>query len=636
MSVGAEVSDGERSGAGLNVLIAARWYPAFDDPGRGIFVAHQAAALRAAGVDLTVASWETALRTPGRPATATDRPTPQAWLDAVATRSAFAVPGSWGAAGVPVVRLPATVTAHSGAAGDRLAAAARQAESLLAFGARLGERRPLDLIHAHTGLPDGVAAARLAERRRIPLVVTEHDSTLAAGLASEEARAAYRTLIGPGRRLIAVSEVLRRRIAQLIDVPESAIEVVPNTVDVEAFAPVGPDARDPDELLWVGSRQAGKGTDTLLRAFGLLRVDRPGLRLRLVGRAPSAAEEARLRTLAGDLGISDAVTFEPSADRAGVAAAMARAAVFVHPSPHETFGVVAAEALASGLPVAAVPSGGVEEILGPDGHNGEIAAGTDDHALVAAVGRVLDRRASFDPVRLRGAVTTRYSAAVVAARLIDIYRELLPPGQPAPGAADARWVDPIAPFEPGAPPPLVVGMRRRTTRRRIDALPRELAAGLLVVTSTDAATGPAAEAEGGAAWHEIDTDRSFRDALDELGGPLERRALLGRLARGARHPVRALRSRRLTAHRDELARATALEAVRDGLAALGRDRPSAEILVLDADDADLVAPLLDARTRLYPTTLRGLADAWDAAGRPTVAAAPTAAGAAGSAEHARR
>ena len=630
------MSGGERSGAGLHVLIAARWYPAFDDPGRGIFVANQAAALRASGVDVTVASWETALRTPGQPATATDRPTPQAWLDAVATRSTFAVPGSWGASGVPVVRLPATITAHSGAAGDRLAAADRQAE--------IAPRVRRAAGRAPAARP-GPRSHRAARRRRrgapgraspVPLVVTEHDSTLAAGLASEEARAAYRTLIGPGRRLIAVSEVLRRRIAQLIDVPESAIEVVPNTVDVEAFAPVGPDARDPDELLWVGSRQAGKGTDTLLRAFGLLRVDRPGLRLRLVGRAPSAAEEARLRTLAGDLGLTDAVAFEPAADRAGVAAAMARAAVFVHPSPHETFGVVAAEALASGLPVAAVPSGGVEEILGPDGLNGEIAAGTDDHALAAAVGRVLDRRASFDPVRLRGAVTTRYAPAVVAARLIALYRELLPPGQPAPGAPDARWVDPVAAFEPGAPPPLVVGMRRRTTRRRIDALPRELAAGLLVVTSTDAEAGPAAEAEGGAAWHEIDTDRPFRDALGRLGGALERRALLGRLARGARHPVRALRLRRLTARRDALARAAALRAVRDGLAALGRDRASTEILVLDADDADLVAPLLDARTRLYPTTLRGLADAWDAAGRPAIAAAPTAAGAAGLAEHPRR
>jgi glycosyltransferase involved in cell wall biosynthesis len=623
------------AGTGLHVLIAARWYPAFDDPGRGIFVADQAAALRASGVDVAVASWETALRVPSRPAEGIDRATPQAWLDAIATRSAFALPGGWGASGVPVVRLPATATASAAGQADRLSAADRQAESLLAFGVRLGERGPIDLIHAHTGLPDGLAAARLAERRGLPLVVTEHDSTLAAGLASDEARIAYRTLIGPGRRLIAVSGVLRREIAHLLDVPESVIDVVPNTVDVEGFAPAGPDARDADELLWVGSRQAGKGTDTLLRAFKLLRVDRPGLRLRLIGRAPSAAEEARLRTLAGDLGISDAVIFEPSADRAGVAAAMARAAVFVHPSPHETFGVVAAEALASGLPVAAIPSGGVEEILGPDGLNGEIAAGTDDHALAAAVGRVLDRRASFDPLRLRGAVTTRYSAAVVASRLIALYRELLPPGQPVPGAPDARWVDPVAAFEPGAPP-LVVGMRRRTTRRRIEALPRELAAALLVVTSTDAEPRPAAEAEGGAAWHEVDPDRPFRDALDELGGPLERRTLLGRLARGARHPVRALRLRRLTARRDELARAAALGAVRDGLAALGRDRPSAEILVLDADDADLVAPLLDARTRLYPTTLRGLADAWDAAGRPTIAAAPTAAGAAGSAEHPRR
>ncbi|HXG39628.1 MAG TPA: hypothetical protein VNJ28_01685, partial [Candidatus Limnocylindrales bacterium] len=45
---------------GLRVLVVARWYPAHDDPGRGSFVADQVGALRAAGVDLVVASWEPA------------------------------------------------------------------------------------------------------------------------------------------------------------------------------------------------------------------------------------------------------------------------------------------------------------------------------------------------------------------------------------------------------------------------------------------------------------------------------------------------------------------------------------------------------------------------------------------------
>jgi hypothetical protein len=166
---------------GLHVLIAARGYPAFDDPRRGIFVADQAVALRDAGVHVAVASWETAARISSGPATGPDPETPQAWIDAIETRATFAVPHSWGGPGVPVVRLPATATAHGKVPADLLSVAEREAESLRALGVRLPGRR-IDLIHAHTGLPDGVAAARASREWGIPLVVTEHASTLAASL----------------------------------------------------------------------------------------------------------------------------------------------------------------------------------------------------------------------------------------------------------------------------------------------------------------------------------------------------------------------------------------------------------------------------------------------------------------------
>ena len=73
----------------------------------------------------------------------------------------------------------------------------------------LFERWPFDVIHAHTGLIDGVAGARLAERVGVPLLVTEHSSTAADDLADPEAADLYRPLVnGPGRRLVAVSRSL--------------------------------------------------------------------------------------------------------------------------------------------------------------------------------------------------------------------------------------------------------------------------------------------------------------------------------------------------------------------------------------------------------------------------------------------
>jgi len=62
---------------------------------------------------------------------------------------------------------------------------------------------------------------------------------------------------------------------------------------------------------------------------------------------------------------------------------MLRADVFVFPSHFETFGVVIIEAMACGLPVIAMASGGPEEILTP--RTGRLVAPDDRAALVTAM-----------------------------------------------------------------------------------------------------------------------------------------------------------------------------------------------------------------------------------------------------------
>ena len=84
--------------------------------------------------------------------------------------------------------------------------AARHAAPLLAFGRALAARSaadgsPIEVIHAHNGLPDGVAALSLAAELGVPLVVTEHDSTLSDRLRRPEAAATYRELLTRANRI---------------------------------------------------------------------------------------------------------------------------------------------------------------------------------------------------------------------------------------------------------------------------------------------------------------------------------------------------------------------------------------------------------------------------------------------------
>jgi glycosyltransferase involved in cell wall biosynthesis len=511
-----------------------------------------------------------------------------------------------------VTRLPVAVA--TGPRVDPLVTAERQSRVLMAFGLRLGVSGRVDLIHAHTGVPDGIASIALADQLGVPLVVTEHDRSLLGRLQIDAVRTAYLGLIGQGRRLVAVSESLRQSLAAALQVSPDVIHLVPNAVDVDAFEAIGAGGRDPDELLWVGGRKANKGTDVLLAAFRDLRTERPSLRLRLIGSAPDHVEEARLRGLARDLGVQDAVAFEPPADRAGVAAAMMRAAAFVHPSPYETFGVVAAEALAAGLPVAATPSDGVPEILGLDGACGSIATGFDAAALAAAVRDVLVRREGFDPDGLRARVVERYAPSVVAQKLLDLYADVL--ARPAT-VANVPRSSPGAAQECG-PLPLIVGLHRPSAHVRIDAIPHPMAAEIVAVTSVQRPGAVPSVPAGPSHWIEVDPERAYNQARSAAGAPVRRRTGLVRILRAARNPFKVVRLRRLAARRGELVRLGAHDVLREVLAKLTAGGQTIEILPLDADDATLVEPFLSDGIRFYPSTLRGMVDRWDAAGGPAV------------------
>ncbi|OGN84002.1 MAG: hypothetical protein A2X23_03975 [Chloroflexi bacterium GWC2_73_18] len=421
------------------ILVVARWYPAHDDPVRGVFVADQVGALLGAGVEAVVASFENHyLSREARQRAAEERAYRGAMALALARPDAAVVPppGS-GLPPAPVARLPVMIPAPR----EPLTEGSTHAEALAAFAVAAHSRRPFDLLHAHTGYPDGAAAAAAAGRLGVPYAITEHSRGLDAIFADEALRARY-AAAAAGGRLLAVSGPLADRIRAAL--PGIELEVVPNAVPLAGFPFRDAAQRESAELLFVGSRRAttgvdSKGIDVLFEAFALVRRGaaaagrpRPDLALRLVGGA-RPEDDAAWRALAGRLGIGDAVRLEPAARRDEVAAAMARATLFVHASPWETFGVVVAEALATGLPVVTTRSGGPEEILGatrsegPESlPGGELAPRNDPPALAEAIERALGRveRAGFDRAAMRRDALARFDAAAVAVQLRAIYAEM--------------------------------------------------------------------------------------------------------------------------------------------------------------------------------------------------------------------
>ena len=107
-----------------------------------------------------------------------------------------------------------------------------------------------------------------------------------------------------------------------------------------------------------------KGLDTLVAAARQVLARHPDVRLVLAGRG---RDEARLRALVRDAGLGDRASVESDVDPPRRARLFSGALVLAMPSRFEGFGMVAAEAMAAGVPVVATDLDSLPEVVGDAG-----------------------------------------------------------------------------------------------------------------------------------------------------------------------------------------------------------------------------------------------------------------------------
>lgn len=165
--------------------------------------------------------------------------------------------------------------------------------------------------------------------------------------------------------------------------PRASVTVVPGGVSLPADFVPPPVV--PNRVVYLGRLEWGpKGLDHLVDAFARLVQARPGAELVVAGDGP---DQDRLQAAFRKAGVVDRVEMAGRVGGAGKWALLASASALVMPSRYETFGLVAAEALATGTPVVGFEIPSLQEILA--GEAGLLAPCYDTAALAESLARVL-------------------------------------------------------------------------------------------------------------------------------------------------------------------------------------------------------------------------------------------------------
>ncbi len=211
------------------------------------------------------------------------------------------------------------------------------------------------------------------------------------GLAEEFFRRSY-ARVAPVLRMADAVVVPSRFLEEVFRRRGAAVRVVPNIIDIGRFAPGdgdgdGDGAAPPGapHLLVARNLEPIYDNATALRALNIVRERIPQARMTIAGTGP---EETRLRALADELGLRDAVDFAGHVDNARMPCLYRSASVAINPSRADNMPISVLESLAAGVPVVSTDVGGVPFLV-EDGRNALLVPPGDPQRMAQAVLRVL-------------------------------------------------------------------------------------------------------------------------------------------------------------------------------------------------------------------------------------------------------
>jgi phosphatidyl-myo-inositol alpha-mannosyltransferase len=278
-----------------------------------------------------------------------------------------------------------------------------------------------DVVHVHEPASPslGLLACWVADG---PIVATWHSAMLRSRVLSAAGPMLSSALEKISGR-IAVSEAARNTLVEHFG---GDAVLIPNGVPVRKFEKADPLPGWPGDggaLGFLGRiDEPRKGFSVLLRAFEMLASQRPGLRLLVAGHGDT--DEALARAPGW---LRDRIVFLGQVSDADKVRVYHSVDVFCAPNTGgESFGIVLAEAMAAGAPIAASDLDAFRQVL-RRGQAGELFRNGSPEGLAEAAGRLLDQPGLRAQMSAAASAAVRaYDWPVVARDVVAVYEAVVP------------------------------------------------------------------------------------------------------------------------------------------------------------------------------------------------------------------
>jgi D-inositol-3-phosphate glycosyltransferase len=307
-----------------------------------------------------------------------------------------------------------------------------------------------DIIHSHYWM-SGIVAKELKEAWNAPIVHMFHTLGIMKNRIAQdesEKEGDYRIqgeqeVLQAADQVIAATQAEQSQLEFLYHAPSSKISVIPPGVDIHHFYPISLDeARavigipcETRMLLFVGRIEPLKGLDALIHALANLRnngiLEQHPHCLAVIGGDPDttpekmSAEMGRLQALCHALGLDDLVVFLGKRGQDILPYYYSSADALIIPSHYESFGMVALEAMACGVPVIASQVGGLAFLV-KDGVTGYVVPDGEAEMLSSRLATLITQPETRREMSEQSVLEAQnYSWEKITSRILEVYKKVL-------------------------------------------------------------------------------------------------------------------------------------------------------------------------------------------------------------------